>query len=409
MNARVIIIGAGQAGFSAAMRLRAKGFSGSVTVIGDEPHFPYQRPPLSKGYVTGKTDENALALSGDTAFADHGITFFPGIPVVAVNAGANAVMLENGSTFHFDALVFATGSRARRLPDAMGMDLEGVHTLRGLKDADALKQAVGEAKRAVIIGGGFIGLEFAATLAQQGVAVTLLEIAPRILNRVSGEAMAKAVTEKHRAHGVDIRTGVTIDRLDGTDGRLTGVILGDGTRIDADIALVGIGGIANDALAAAAGLETRNGIIVDEHGRTAHPAIYAAGDCALFPIAGTMMRLESVQNANDQANHVADEIMGVHAPYAPVPWFWSDQYDWKLQTAGLAVAPDREIALAGHREGAFAVWYMKHGRAIAVDTVNDGKTHMAARRIFASGHALTADAIETPGFDPVVLMRSLKA
>jgi 3-phenylpropionate/trans-cinnamate dioxygenase ferredoxin reductase subunit len=262
--------------------------------------------------------------------------------------------------------------------------------------------------RAIIIGGGFIGLEFAATLAQQGVAVTLLEIAPRILNRVSGEAMAKAVTDKHRSNGVDIRTGVTIERLDGVDGRFKGVLLGDGTRIAADIALVGIGGLANDELATAAGLETRNGIIVDEHARTAHPAIFAAGDCALFPIAGTMMRLESVQNAIDQANHVADEIMGVHAPYAPVPWFWSDQYDWKLQTAGLAVAPDQEIVLAGHREGAMAVWYLKDGRAIAVDTINDGKTHMAARRIFAAGHELTADAISAPGFDPVAVMRSLK-
>jgi 3-phenylpropionate/trans-cinnamate dioxygenase ferredoxin reductase component len=405
---RVIIIGAGQAGFSCAMRLRAKGFSGLVTIIGEEPHFPYQRPPLSKGYVTGKTEEGSLALSGEDAFADHDITFFKGISVAAVNAGANALMLENGSTMHFDALVFATGSSARRLPENLGMSLEGVHTLRSLADAEALRRAIAGIKRAVIIGGGFIGLEFAATLAEQGIAVTLIEIAPRILNRVAGETMASAVTEKHRAHGVTILTGARFDGFHGVGGRFTGVAMTDGSRIDADIALVGIGGVANDLLAAQAGLQTRNGIVVDEHGRTAHPAIFAAGDCALFPIAGTMMRLESVQNAIDQGMHVADEIMGEHKPYAPTPWFWSDQYDWKLQTAGLAINPDAEIMVKGAREGALAVWYIKDGKAVAVDTINDAKTHMSARRIFAAGRVLTADDINAPGFDPVAIMRSLK-
>jgi 3-phenylpropionate/trans-cinnamate dioxygenase ferredoxin reductase component len=404
---RVVIIGAGQAGFSCAMRLRAKGFEGSVTIIGDEPHFPYQRPPLSKGYVTGKSSAHSLLLAGESALADAGVMLLTGIAATAVNAGANTVLLENGSALQFDALVFATGSRARRLPDAMGMALEGVHTLRTIADAERLRAATEGARRAVIIGGGFIGLEFAATLAQQGIGVTLLEIAPRILNRVAGEAISDAVLGKHRAHGVDIRTGVTIGRLEGSGGRLTNVAMGDGSRIDADIALVGIGGLANNELAAGAGLETRNGIIVDTHARTAQPAIYAAGDCALFPIAGTMMRLESVQNAIDQAHHVADEIMGNHANYAPVPWFWSDQYDWKLQTAGLAIRPDLEIPLPGTREGALAVWYVKDGRAVAVDTINDGKSHMAARRIFAAGRVLTADEIAAPGFDPVAVMRAL--
>ncbi|MCU0830661.1 MAG: FAD-dependent oxidoreductase [Rhizobiaceae bacterium] len=408
MAESVVIIGAGQAGFSCAMRLRSKGFPGTVTILGDEPHFPYQRPPLSKGYVTGKTGVDGLALSGETAFADHGVTFLKGAAAQSVDANARSVTLKGGRAIGYDALVFATGSRARRLPDAMGMGLKGVHTLRGLADADALRDAVQDARHAVIIGGGFIGLEFAATLAAQGVTVTLLEAAPRILNRVAGETMSRLVAEKHRSHGVSIRTGVTLERLDGVDGRFTGVSLADGSNIAADLALVGIGGLANDELAAGAGLETKNGITVDAHARTADPAVYAAGDCALFPIAGTMMRLESVQNAIDQAHHVADEIMGVHMPYAPVPWFWSDQYDWKLQTAGLAVAPDGEIALQGHREGATAVWYIKHGRAIAVDTINDGKTHMAARRIFAAGHALTAADISAPDFDPVQVMRGLK-
>ncbi|NJR13478.1 MAG: FAD-dependent oxidoreductase [Phyllobacteriaceae bacterium] len=200
-----------------------------------------------------------------------------------------------------------------------------------------------------------------------------------------------------------------LERLAGENGVCVAAELADGRRIAANLALVGIGGLANDELAAAAGLETRNGIVVDQHGRTSVPGIYAAGDCALFPIAGTTMRVESVQNAIDQANHVADDILGEARPYAPVPWFWSDQYDWKLQTAGLAVLPDAEIAVPGHREGALAVWYLKNGIAVAVDTINDGKTHMAARRLFAAQAAISAEQIAAPGFDPVVLMKSLAA
>lgn len=407
MAEQVLIIGAGQAGFSCAMRLRQKGLAGSVTIVGDEPIFPYQRPPLSKGHVTGKTDAGNLLLGAETAFSDAGITFLKGASVASVDRATRAATLSTGERLGYDALVFATGSRARRLPDAMGMALAGVHTLRTLADADALKEAYPATGRAVIIGGGFIGLEVAATLAQGGKSVTLVEIAPRILNRVAGEAISKAVTEKHRANGVEVLTGVSIDRLDGENGRFTGVVLGDGTRIAADFALVGIGGLANDALAAAAGLETRNGIVADGHCRTADPAIYAAGDCALFPIAGTMMRVESVQNAIDQANHAADEIMGASTPYAPVPWFWSDQYDWKLQTAGLAVQPDAEIVLPGARDGALAAWYLKDGRAIAVDTINDGRTHMAARRLLAAGRMPSADDLSAPGFDAVALMKAI--
>jgi 3-phenylpropionate/trans-cinnamate dioxygenase ferredoxin reductase component len=405
----VVIIGAGQAGYACAMRLRHNGFSSRITIVGDEPHFPYQRPPLSKAYLLGETTEEHLWLGPDTALDESRVEFRRGVAVAGLDTARKVLTLSDGESLPFGRLVFATGSRARRLPDAMGMGLDGVFTLRSLEDAARIRAAAERATSAVIIGGGFIGLEVAASLSKGGRTVTVVEGAPRILARVAGETISREITQRHLAQGVQIITSAQIERLAWENGRFGAVELADGRRLAADMAIVGIGGVANDDIASAAGLETRNGIVVDATGRTGHPDIFAAGDCALFPINGTFMRLESVQNAHEQGMHVADVICGTDAPYAPVPWFWSDQHDFTLQTAGLSAGHDAEIALPGSREGGLAVWYLRQGTAIAVDTINESRTYMAARRVFGAGRTLTAAEIGAPGFDIMQVMRGLNA
>ena len=374
----VIVIGAGQAGASVAAKLRGLGHGGAITVIGDEAAPPYQRPPLSKAYLLGEMAAERLWLRGPEFYAEHGITLRLGQAVTAIDPAAQTVRLAD-EVLAYDALVLTTGSSPRRLPAAVGGDLAGVYTVRTLADVDAMKAEFRAGRRLVIVGGGYIGLEAAAVAAKLGLAVTVLEMAPRILQRVACPETSDYFRTLHQAHGVKIMESTGLQRLLG-DSRVTGARLADGSEIAADFVIVGVGILPGTALAEAAGLMIENGIRTDAMGRTSDPRIWAAGDCASFPWQGGRLRLESVGNAIDMAEAVAENIMGAGKPYVAQPWFWSDQYDCKLQIAGLNTGYDR-IVTRGPEGGAVSFWYYKGDTLLAVDAMNDPRAYMVGKRL----------------------------
>ena len=374
----VIVIGAGQAGASVAAKLRGLGHGGAITVIGDEAAPPYQRPPLSKAYLLGEMAAERLWLRGPEFYAEHGITLRLGQAVTAIDPAAQTVRLAD-EVLAYDALVLTTGSTPRRLPAAAGGDLAGVYTVRTLADVDAMKAEFRAGRRLVIVGGGYIGLEAAAVAAKLGLAVTVLEMAPRILQRVAAPETSDYFRTLHQAHGVKIMESAGLQRLLG-DSRVTGARLADGSEIAADFVIVGVGILPGTALAEAAGLMIENGIRTDAMGRTSDPRIWAAGDCASFPWQGGRLRLESVGNAIDMAEAVAENIMGAGKPYVAQPWFWSDQYDCKLQIAGLNTGYDR-IVTRGPEGGAVSFWYYKGDTLLAVDAMNDPRAYMVGKRL----------------------------
>ena len=374
----VIVIGAGQAGASVAAKLRGLGHGGAITVIGDEAAPPYQRPPLSKAYLLGEMAAERLWLRGPEFYAEHGITLRLGQAVTAIDPAARTVRLAD-EVLAYDALVLTTGSSPRRLPAAVGGDLAGVYTVRTLADVDAMKAEFRAGRRLVIVGGGYIGLEAAAVAAKLGLAVTVLEMAPRILQRVAAPETSDYFRTLHQAHGVKIMESTGLKRLLG-DSRVTGARLADGSEIAADFVIVGVGILPGTALAEAAGLMIENGIRTDAMGRTSDPRIWAAGDCASFPWQGGRLRLESVGNAIDMAEAVAENIMGAGKPYVAQPWFWSDQYDCKLQIAGLNTGYDR-IVTRGPEGGAVSFWYYKGDTLLAVDAMNDPRAYMVGKRL----------------------------
>jgi 3-phenylpropionate/trans-cinnamate dioxygenase ferredoxin reductase component len=382
LSAPIIIAGAGQAGVRAAETLRRLGYDGAVMLIGDEPYPPYQRPPLSKKFLLGEMRKEQLWLQGDGFFTQNAIELMVGRQVGAIDAGLKRVQLTDGSEYSYHKLILTTGSHARRLP-VSGADLAGVHTLRTIADVLHLREAMAGAGRVAIIGGGYIGLEVAAVLREQGKAVVVLEGEDRLLKRAMSPLMSAFFLKLHTAHGADVRLGETVVRLIG-QGHVSAVALDHGEPVAADLVLVAVGGRANDALASAAGIACQDGIMVDAHGLAA-PDIYAAGDCARFPSRryGRLVRLESVQNANDQARAVAQAIVGTPEVYDPVPWFWSDQYDVKLQIAGLAQGFDRHVTEGDPESGSFSVSYFHGDRLLAVDAVNAPRAHMLARRQLA--------------------------
>lgn len=398
-TARIVVVGAGQAGAALAQRLRLGGHAGPVTLIGAEPAPPYQRPPLSKSYLKGEMARERLFLRPESHYAQAGITLLKGTLVVAIDRAARSVMLDSGQAQPYDLLALTTGAAPRRLPEAMGGALGGVLSMRDLCDADALAARMQRGARAVIVGGGYIGLEAAAVLAGAGLAVTLLEAAPRILARVAAGETADYFRALHTAHGVTIREGVTLAALEGAGGEVRAARLGCGTRIVADLVLVGIGVRPADDLARAAGLETADGIVVDAAGRTRDPAIFAAGDCARFPHAGALIRLESVPHAIEHAEAVADAMLGHRVAYAARPWFWSDQYDVKLQIAGLNAGHTDTILRPGTRPGAQSVWYFKGDRLIAVDAMNEPRAYMTAKRWIEAGVSPDPVGLADPGTD----------
>lgn len=398
-TARIVVLGAGQAGAALVARLRALGHTGPLTLVGAEPDPPYQRPPLTKAYLKGEMTRERLWLRGSTFYADAGITLLAGQRAAAIDRAAREVRLSDGSAIPYDLLALTTGASPRRLPAALGGDLPGVLTMRSLADADALNAALSGAGRALIVGGGYIGLEAAASLRGKGLAVTVLEAAPRILSRVAAPATADYFRALHSTHGVDIREGAALARLTEAGGRVSGGELTDGTHLPADIVLTGIGVAPDDALAGAAGLATGDGIIVDTSCRTSDPRIFAAGDCTRFLNRGEMIRLESVPHAIDQGEAAAAAMLGEGAPYVARPWFWSDQYDVKLQIAGLNTGWDRTLIRPGARPGSQSVWYLAGNELLAVDAMNDPRAYMTAKRWIEAGVSPDPMGLADPASD----------
>ncbi|MEM7724225.1 MAG: FAD/NAD(P)-binding oxidoreductase [Pseudomonadota bacterium] len=400
---KIVVVGAGQAGASCVAKLRAEGFKGSITLIGEEPVPPYQRPPLSKGYLLGEMSLDRLFLRPESYYEEQDIDLRLSTRVEAIDRAAQTVR-AGGVDIPYDALVLTTGSTPRRIPETLGGNLKGVHVVRDLADVDAMAPEAVEGARALIVGGGYIGLEAAAVCRKKGMDVTLIEMADRILQRVAAPETSDYFRKLHRDQGVTIREGVGLTCLEGVDGRLTGAILSDHSEHPYDVAIVGIGIEPGLALAEAAGLEIDNGIKVDAHGRTSDPAIWAAGDCASLPYRGERIRLESVQNAIDQAEAVAKNILGAAEDYVPMPWFWSDQYDVKLQIAGLNTGYDKVVVRDGG--AARSHWYYAGDTLLAVDAMNDPRGYMVGKRLIEAGKSPLSDAVADTGTDLKGLLRA---
>jgi 3-phenylpropionate/trans-cinnamate dioxygenase ferredoxin reductase component len=399
----VVVIGAGQAGAAVAARLRSGGHAGPITLIGEEAVPPYQRPPLSKGYLLGEMGVDRLTLRSPEFYADHAIALRLGTPVSAIDPAARTVTLGD-EVIRYDELVLTTGSVPRHLPAVMGGDLAGVYTVRTIADVDAQRAEFVAGRRLVIVGGGYIGLESAAVAAKLGLDVTVLEMAPRILQRVAAPETSDYFRALHTAHGVKIIEGTGLERLLGKDGHVTAARLSDGREIPADFVVAGVGIVPATALAEQAGLVVENGIRTDAQGRTSDPHIWAAGDCASFPWAGGRLRLESVQNAIDQAELVADNILGAGKDYVPLPWFWSDQYDCKLQIAGLNTGYDH-IVTRGPEGDAVSFWYFRGDRLLAVDAMNDSRAYMVGKRLLEMGRSPDKAAIRDPATNLKALLK----
>ncbi len=400
MHFDVVIVGAGHGGAQVAVMLRTQKFAGSIAIIGDEPELPYERPPLSKEYFAGEKEFERIQLRPAKYWDEREVTMLLGTRVVAVDPVGHKVTTDAGEAIGYGKLVWATGGAPRMLP-IPGGDLSGVQGVRTRADADAMKAASDTAGQIVVIGGGYIGLEAAAVLSKAGKKVVLLEALDRVLARVAGIELSRFYEKEHRDHGVDLRLGVCVDAIEG-DGRVTGVRLADGEVIPADLVIVGIGIVPAVEPLVAAGAEGGNGVLVDELCKTSLPDIYAIGDCAAHENAfaeGAVIRLESVQNANDQANVVAKGIVGDEAAYHAIPWFWSNQYDLKLQTAGLSTGHDQAVLRGDPATRSFSVVYLKAGRVIAIDCVNATKDYVQGRMIVTAGLHATAEQLadtETP-------------
>ena len=398
-----VVVGAGQAGATLVAKLRAEGVAGRITLIGAEAVAPYQRPPLSKAYLTGDMPLERLMLRPERWYAEHDIDLRLGTGVATLDPAARVLTLTDGATVDYDRLALCTGSVPRRLPPAIGGDLDGVHVMRDLSDADALADALVPGRRVLIVGGGYIGLEAAAVAAKRGCDVVLVEAGQRVLGRVAAPQTADHFRDLHRAHGVDLREGTGLERLTG-EGHVTGATLGDGTEIEIDVAIVGVGIAPDTALAEAAGLWIENGIATDMECRTSDPHIWAAGDCASCLFEGARIRLESVGNAIEMAEVAAINMAGGHAEYEPRPWFWSDQYDCKLQIAGLNTGHDAvHVRRAGE---ALSHWYYRDGRLIAVDAMNDPRAYMIGKRMIEARISPDPGAVVDPDANLKALLKA---
>ena len=402
---RVLIVGAGHASAQLCASLRQQGWAGEILLIGDEPSLPYQRPPLSKTYLAGDTGLNDILIKKPEFYDTAEVTVRQG-RVTAIDRAAQTVALADGEVLGYRHLVLCTGARPRQLT-VPGADLPGVHALRTAADIEGIRAGLGDGVRVAIVGAGYIGLETAASLRRLGVAVTVLEAADRCLQRVTAPEVSAFYARVHREEGVDLRVGVGVAAIIGRD-RVRGVELAGGEAIEADLVIVGIGVLPNVELAEQAGLATDDGIVIDAFGRTEDPAIFAAGDCTSYPDAryGHRLRLESVPNAVEQAKSVAATICGVHRPISTLPWFWSDQYDLKLQIAGLNNGYDRVVLRGDPTTGrAFACFYLRDGQLIAADCVNRAPEFMFAKRVIGQHLPVDPDLLA----DPEVGMKSLLA
>ena len=393
-SSTAIIIGAGHAGGELAIALRNEGWEGRILLLGEEAHLPYHRPPLSKAYLAGSVEKSSLAIRPLAAYERANVEFMPGVRVVRIDRANQRLELADGSQLAYDKLAIATGGRPRPLsvPNAAVAErCANFHYLRTLDDVEQIRAQLAAGKRLAIVGGGYIGLEVAASAVAQGLQVTVLEALPRVLQRVTAAELSAYYERKHREAGVDIRTGVQVADLEVTDDTVTAVLCADGSRLAADLVVVGIGLLANTELAAEAGLQVDNGILVDEHAQTSDPHIYAAGDCTNHPNAllGRRLRLESVPNALEQSRVAAANMAGKAKTYASVPWFWSDQYELKLKMVGLAEGFERLVLRGDPATDSFSAFYLKGDKVLAADTVNRPQDFIAAKRLVAEGIAVT--------------------
>jgi len=398
----IVIIGAGQAGASLAIKLRALGYKGDVTLIGEEKFLPYQRPPLSKKYLLGDMALDRLYLRPRDFYTEQLISLRLGAHVTAINPTAKTISISD-ETISYDHLALTTGSTPRLLPAAIGGRLNGVFAVRSLADVGAMQPAFESGGHVLIIGGGYIGLEAAAVAAAKGLKVTLVEMADRILQRVACAETSDYFRTLHQSHGVTILEGVGLERLTG-EGHVKRAILSNGEALDIDFAIVGVGILPGTSLAEAAGLTLNNGIETNSHSETSIPSIWAAGDCASFPYKGDRIRLESVPNAIDQAEIVATNMLGAGKDYVATPWFWSDQYEVKLQIAGLNTGfTDVVVRDSGATR---SHWYYKSGALLAVDAMNDPRAYMVAKRLIEAGKSVDPSIAADPQSDLKALLQA---
>ncbi|SDE70280.1 NAD(P)/FAD-dependent oxidoreductase [Limimaricola pyoseonensis] len=400
----VVVIGAGQAGAALVAKLRGEGFEGRITLVGAETAPPYQRPPLSKAYLLGEMARERLFLRPESWYAEHDVALRLGARAEAIDPAARRVTLQDGETLDYDALALCTGAHPRRLPAAIGGDLPGVLTMRDLADADRLSPEMVEGRRLLVVGGGYIGLEAAAVARKRGLEVILVETAERILGRVAAPETSAYFRDLHARHGVEIREGCGLERLLGED-RVTGARLTDGTEIAVDFAIAGVGVEPATGLAEAAGLALENGIRCDRHCRTSDERIWAAGDCASLLWGDARVRLESVGNAIDMAEAAALNIMGRDVEYRPRPWFWSDQYDVKLQIAGLNAGWDAVHVRPGATPEQCSHWYYRGATLIAVDAMNDSRAYMVGKRLIEAGKSPDPAQVADPSVELKALLK----
>ena len=392
----IVIVGGGQAASSAAAKLRELDSDVNITILSAEPVLPYQRPPLSKKYLSREMPLERLVLRPENWFEENNISIRLSCEVQQLDLGKNELTLSDGSKLGYDKLLIATGSYPRLLPAQIGGDLPNVYALRSVAHADKLAPLLESREPLVIVGGGYIGLEVAAVSKQFGLEVTLVEMAERILQRVAAPETSNFFRDLHAKHGVQILEGVGLDRISQSPNEGLLVQLNNGETVEAGNVLCGIGVAPADELARASGLQTDNGIIVDEYCQASSPNVFAAGDCANFDFQGSRIRLESVPNAIHQAEVAAVNILGGKEKYVATPWFWSDQYDVKLQIAGLNSGYDKTVVRPGKREGAQSVWYYRDEQLIAVDAMNDAPAFMVARRIIESGKSVPSNDVADP-------------
>ena len=398
----IVIVGGGHAGGQAAASLRQEGYQGDIVLIAGEPHVPYQRPPLSKQYMAGELGLERVYLRPEKFYESKEITVRKGVRVEALDVDAQTLQCDNGATLGYDKLLLATGARPRRL-ESLDSDLAGIHYLRTIADVDAIRQDLQPGRRIAIVGGGYIGLEVAAVAIEAGLSVTVLEMEDRILGRVTTPAMSGFYHDLHTGKGVDIRTGFRAESFLGANGRLAAVVGPGGEEVAADLAVIGIGIVPNVELAETAGIDCANGIVVDEYTRTNAPNVHATGDCTNHPnpILGRRLRLESVPNAMEQSRVAAANLADGDRTYAAVPWFWSDQYDLKLQMVGFSADADRRVTRGEIGASQFATFHLAGDVLIAADAVNSARDFMAARQLV--GQKVDADRLA----DPAVDLRSL--
>lgn len=396
-NAGVVVVGAGQAGGEVVAALRMAGFTGRITLVGEEPHLPYSRPPLSKDFLLGATSDEVLLLRPPHFYEKHEVHTKLGRTVTAIDRDRRVVRLDDGADLPYDTLVLATGGDARRWPDPIADSAPNLHYVRTIDDTVRLRADLVPGARLVVIGGGYVGLEIAAAGRKRGLTVTVVEAEERLLARVAGPEISAFIQRVHREEGVDLRLGASVTQLLADEGgRIESVHLADGGALECDLVVIGIGLVARDGLALDAGLEVADGVVVDEFCRTEDEAIYAIGDCTRHPCSenGGMRRLESVQNASEQARVAAGAITADPRPYASVPWFWSDQYDVKLRSVGIPTKHDEVVVRGSFAEGrSAAVFYLKDGRVSAADVVSSPRDFGVAKKLVASRAELSAEQL----------------